>query len=581
MKQEYEFEAVTETLLSDLLKSSNYFFSFPCNGQGSCGKCRIKVNGLLEPPTMAESKHLTSSEIIAGYRLACQTKVKGKIMIELPDHSAGEPIQSGGPPHWFQRNPLFQQIVIPGPTLPTWESIAAELPAGLKPSPDLLRQIPGLPKGAVQFWVEIFANHVIGIHPAATSPKFAVAVDLGTTTLAAYLIDFSNGAILKTASIYNPQGSYGTDLVSRIQFAGQPDGLKVLHDLILGTIQELVLQLTNAAGIDNQDIWQMNLAGNTCMTQLLLGVDPRSLGVIPFTPTFTDLIELAPEKLGLPMNRDGLIYILPGIGGFIGSDISAGILACNLSGDRAEMLIDIGTNGEMVLTGKGRMLACSTAAGPAFEGARISCGMMAVSGAITDLQFDNGREPALVTINNSEPQGICGTGFIRIVVELIKREVIIDSGRFNLNLADPNFDAIQKRYYLLKRPQKSIFVSERDIREFQLAKGAIRAGIELLIRELGIVPTELSTLYLAGAFGTYLKPEDAIFLGLLPQIPLDRIRPVGNTAGMGTIISILSPVALADLTQLVRKVEHIELANIPDFTAVFAQSMLFPAREHE
>jgi uncharacterized 2Fe-2S/4Fe-4S cluster protein (DUF4445 family) len=472
-------------------------------------------------------------------------------------------------------DPLYQQRLISEPDVLCWENIAAQLPAGCKPTLDILRKIPGLSKFSGQFWVEIFANKVIDISATPPRPKYGVAIDIGTTTLAAYLIDFRSARIVNTVSSFNPQATFGTDVISRIRYAQKPGGLKTLHELIIQAITELILQLASKTGIDLAQILQVNLVGNTGMVHLLLKVNPASLGEAPFTPNFIDVIELAPAEPGFNIHKDGLLYILPGIGGFVGSDISAGILACGLAPDKIELLMDIGTNGELVITGKGRMLACSTAAGPAFEGAKISGGMLAQPGAITDIQWTDGTEPVLITINNDPPQGICGTGLIRIIVEFLKRGVITPAGRFNPELSDPNYDPDQKRYYLVKRFQNPIFITQRDIREFQLAKGAIRAGLEIVMKKLGVTCTELETLYLAGAFGTYINPEDAIFIGLLPPVPLDRIKPVGNTAGMGAIISILSQTALQKLVATTKKVEHIELANSPDFTEVFTEAMLF------
>lgn len=576
---EYECKVVEGTLISDVLKSERLQFSLPCNGQGTCGKCRVKVGGQLTPPTTADMIHLEPEELAAGIRLACQTKVTGELTVKLPDQNGPEQILSSGFLEVKQRDPLFQQLIIPEPVLINWENIASQLPSGLKPSLNLLRQIPRLPKGVGHFQVDIFAGHAVDINPPTPDPRYAVAVDLGTTTLVAYLIDFSSGRIVKTASIYNPQGSFGADVLSRIGFAAHPGGLKQLYEIIRDAIRELIRQLTVEAGMASSDIWQVNIVGNTCMTHLFLGVDPVNLGAIPFTPVFRELIELQPESLGINIKTDGLFFVLPGIGGFVGSDTVAGILACDLSPKRAELLIDIGTNGEMVLAGRGRMLACSTAAGPAFEGARISCGMMASPGAITDIQIRPDGEPVLVTIGNIPPQGICGTGLIRILVELIQKGVITATGRFHPKLADPRFDPEQKRYYLLKRPENPIFISVQDIREFQLAKGAIRAGIELMLKQLDMNPEDLTRIYLAGAFGTYIKPEDAIFLGLLPPVPPARIKAAGNTAGMGAIISILSHTALTGLARITQKVEHVELAGIPEFTTVFADAMLFPNGE--
>lgn len=265
---------------------------------------------------------------------------------------------------------------------------------------------------------------------------------------------------------------------------------------------------------------------------------------------------------------------MPGIGGFVGSDISAGILACKLNPARQEIFIDIGTNGELVLSGRGRMLACSTAAGPAFEGAMLSCGVLAKPGAIIDATVDK-NEVNIITLNNEAPKGICGTGFVRTIVEMLRKGLITETGSFTSEINHPYFDREQQRFYLFKSDHQPIYLNQQDIRQFQLAKGAIRTGLELLLKHLAIKASDIDTIYLAGAFGTYLNPEDAIYLGLLPRLPVERIKAVGNTAGTGAVLSLLSQTALDDLANIVQGIEHIELAEEPDFSEVFTNAMMF------
>ncbi|HEX7714130.1 MAG TPA: ASKHA domain-containing protein [Bacillota bacterium] len=572
---------VTEgTLLESIIREVEPGFVFPCNGRGSCGKCRVRAEGELTPPTSTEIRHLGSAALAAGVRLACQAKVIGPVQVKLPEMISGEAILSAGYLRSQAPDPLWSRVRLEKPEPLTWEAIASVLPADCRPSLNVLREIPRLPRETPELSLDILNGQVIGV-TAGSDPGacYAVAVDIGTTTLAAYLVNLATAGIERTVSAFNPQGSYGADLISRISHAATTEGLEELHRAVIAAVNRFVVELACAAGIHLSQIIQVNLAGNSCMSQLFLKVDPESLGRLPFEPVVKDLVRMTPAELGLTINADGLVYVLPGIGGFIGSDISAGALACELNGDKTELFIDIGTNGEIILTGKGRMLASSTAAGPAFEGAKISCGRLAGPGAVADLQFTPaGLE--LVTIGNQPPSGICGTGLIRAVVELVKRGIIEETGRFADGLSDPRYDPEQKRYYLTERnvsdqEVEPVYISQQDIRQFQLAKGAVYAGIHLLMKKLGLKPEDLSTVYLAGAFGSYLKPEDAVFLGLLPPVPLDRIKAVGNTAGMGTVITVLSQTALEDLRLLTRRIEHVELANDPEFTEIFTEAMMF------
>lgn len=564
------------TIVSNLLKQENLPVDFPCNGQGTCGKCRVKIIGELSPPTQSELKHLDASELSAGVRLACQARLMGPLTIEISnDSKKNSSILSEGYFHLDHPDPGWGRITIANPSVVTWEQIAGNLPTGLNPTLSFLQKIAQLQVKSEPLVVERLYDRLIGVdYSGNLPPRYAVAVDIGTTTVAAYLVDLENLKILRTASAYNPQRDYGADLISRIGLAGNEEGLAKLHRLIIDQINKLVDELTGGGEISAENIIQMNLVGNSCMIHLLLKVNPASLGKVPFEPVFKDLIQTTPLETGLKMNQDGLVFLLPGIGGFVGADISAGVLACELKPEKTELFIDIGTNGEVVLTGKGRMMACSTAAGPAFEGASISCGMLAKPGAISDFQLtDQGF--VLTTIGNEEAQGICGTGLVRIMTELVKRGIITETGRFADDLDLPNYNREQKRYYLVEREENPIYLSQADIRQFQLAKGAIRTGMELLMKRLGIKATDLETVYLAGAFGTYLNPQDAISLGLLPPVPLEKIKTVGNTAGMGAVISILSRSALEDLCLLTATIEHVELANDPRFTEVFTEAMLF------
>jgi uncharacterized 2Fe-2S/4Fe-4S cluster protein (DUF4445 family) len=563
------------TCIADILKAENISLAFTCNGKGTCGKCRVKVTGVTNDFTEAEQKHIHKADRTAGIRLACQLTLVGPIELEIEEDQSAQNILQEGFMQLDRLNPIWGQITIPKPVLFSWEAIQKELAEVLTPDIKALRALALLAPDCKEVTLEYLGARVIDIYEgAATGQKLAVAVDIGTTTLAAYLVDLKVGKIITTASTYNPQASYGADVISRISYANGQEGLTKLHQLIISAINQLISELVTGQGITNADIIQVNLVGNSCMTHLLLEVSPVGLGQLPFEPVFKQMLELDPGEFGIQVSSQAKAFILPGIGGFVGSDISAGVLACKLSPARQELLIDIGTNGEAVLSGQGRMLACSTAAGPAFEGAMIACGMMAKPGAITDLQVD--KDTVLVTtLDNEVPKGICGTGLIRTMVELLRNGLISETGRWEDEIQHPYFDQEQKRFYLVKSDVQPIFITQKDIRQFQLAKGAMRTGLEILLKRLGIRADELETVYLAGAFGTYLNPADAIFLGLLPTVPLNRIKAVGNTAGTGAVISLLSQTALADLSKVVNGIEHIELAEDPQFTDVFTEAMMF------
>jgi uncharacterized 2Fe-2S/4Fe-4S cluster protein (DUF4445 family) len=570
------------SLLAEIIKAENLSLPFICNGQGSCGKCRVKLTGSLPVATAVELKHISAGDLADGIRLACQVRLIGPLELDLDmemdmdktDRASN--ILQDGILDLDRIDPLWGRMIIPKPAVLSWEMLSKQLNQSFTPDISALQSLASLPKDAPELLLEYFNGRVINVcvSDADRHHKMGVAVDIGTTTLAAYLVDLGQGRIVNTASCYNPQANYGADVISRIQYADRPDGLAELQRILTSAINQLIGELVCENGLSTADIIQINFSGNSCMMHLLLKVNPAQLGRVPFEPVFKETVIVDPVKLGLTIHPQGQAFILRGIGGFIGSDISAGVLACKLTPDRRELFIDIGTNGEMILCGHGSMLACSTAAGPALEGAMISCGMLAKPGAITDVVLTK-DSVIITTLNNEAPIGICGSGLLRIVVEMLRQGIITESGRFATEIDHPNFNREEQRFYLVKDTPKSVFITQKDIRQLQLAKGAIRSGAEVLLKRLGMQAAELETIYLAGAFGTFLKPADAVFLGLLPEVSLERIRAVGNTAGTGTVLTLISQTALAALEERVQKIEHIELAEDPEFSDIFADAMLF------
>ena len=561
------------TLLADLIRETTPGFAFPCNGQGTCGKCLVKISGEITAPTALELERLDARELTAGWRLACQTRVKGPLQLEyalaarpgvsfaaeLPDHLKIQP-------RWGRLD-----LKVKGRA---WEQVAEILPKDLTPSLKALRELANLPESLETLSVEYLDHRIIAIAvPGSLAERYGVAVDVGTTTLAAYLVNLQTAAVIATAATFNPQISYGADVLSRISYAGQAEGLNRLNQVLLEAINSLITNLTKMATIDHDQILQVNLVGNTCLIHLFLKLNPTSLGRIPFEPVYRGLLQLNSIESGLRLNQEGLVILLPGIGGFVGSDITAGVLACEMGPTKRELLVDLGTNGEIVLSGHGRIVAASTAAGPAFEAAGIACGMLAEPGAVKDIIFTEGGF-TLVTIADQPPLGICGTGLFRLITELRRREIIAANGSFSTQANDRHYDPLTKRYYFVKDGGTPIYLSQEDIRHFQLAKGAVRAGVELVLRELGLTAAELERIFIAGAFGSYLQAIDAIYLGLLPPVNPERVKTMGNTAGQGSVLSLVSTAALEDVNRLASMVEHLDLANNPEFTTIFTEALL-------
>lgn len=400
----------------------------------------------------------------------------------------------------------------------------------------------------------------VAVRPDGTD-RYALALDVGTTTLAAYLLDGKTGALLASASALNPQGQYGADVVSRIQYALENGG-EVLRRCLRETLASLVRQMAERVEISPHEITAAAVAGNTAMHHLLLGITPKALVTPPYMPEVFAALELEPEGL-LPV--DGKVRILPNIAGFVGGDTVACMTAIRFDElEELTLLIDIGTNGEMVLGNRERRIACSTAAGPAFEGAKISCGMRGAEGAVDHVGLESGGITYHV-IGGGEAAGLCGSGLLDLTAALLETGAVDESGR----LEGGSF----------RLGESSVVLTQRDVREVQLAKAAIRAGIELLAQKLGRSAGEIRTVYLAGAFGSRLNPASACRIGMLPPCLENRVIPVGNAAGEGAKLCALSREAWAYSQTLAKGTEFLELASLPQFQDRYVDALLFSEGE--
>jgi len=400
------------------------------------------------------------------------------------------------------------------------------------------------------------------VRPDGTD-RYVLALDVGTTTLAAYLMDGKTGRLLARAGAQNPQISFGADVISRIQHVMQT-GSTELQTLVRTALAALTRQAADEAGILPEEITTAAIVGNTAMHHLLLGIDPTPLTTPPYMPKECQALELPAEGL-LPISPSGRVRILPNIAGFVGADTTACLVAAEF--DRREpltLLIDIGTNGEMVLGNGRRRIACSTAAGPAFEGANISCGMRGGPGAVDHVFVKDGKI-AWHSIGDCQPVGVCGSGLVDLVAVLLEQGYINKRGR----LPEP--------FYL---PGTQICLTQKDVREVQLAKAAIRAGIELMVRQLGVELTDIEEVYLAGAFGSYLDPKSACMIGMIPPCLFERIRSIGNAAGEGARLCALNLQEYRNSSAIAAETEFLELATFLDFQRSFVNMMVFAEEEY-
>lgn len=390
-----------------------------------------------------------------------------------------------------------------------------------------------------------------------------LAIDIGTTTVVAYLLEGKTGELKSQASCINPQSRYGADVISRIEhvLAGKGDELK---QVIRSALDSLTRQAAEKAGVAPEEIGMAAIVGNTAMHHLLLGIDPKPLTVPPYMPRVSEALELSPEGL-LPINPEGRVRLLPNIAGFVGADTVGCMVSTRF--DRQEkltLMIDIGTNGEMVLGDRVRRITCSTAAGPAFEGARIQCGMRGESGAVDHVWLENG-EVKYSVIGDEEAVGLCGSGLLDLVAVLLETGDIDEMGGME-----------EKEYRL---GDTKVVLTQKDVREVQLAKAAIRAGVELMAKTLGVAVDDIEQVYLAGAFGNYMDPKSACAIGMIPPQLLDRIRPIGNAAGEGARLCALSADEYAYSKRLASEVEFLELASLAEFNDTYVDCLCFEEEE--
>jgi len=576
-----------------------------CGGVGVCGHCKVNIiKGKYEQK--GSEQFLSEKEMKKGTLLSCRTRIKSDMVVEIPLSSRlfDQKILTEGVERELKLSPNVQKryIKVDEPTLEDQRSDLDRILDTLKGvvtspriSVDVLRRLPNkLRKGNYSTTVVLNEDEIIGIETGDKSDKnYGVAFDIGTTTVVGYLMDLKTGKQLAVSSRTNPQISFGDDVISRINHANtNPDGLDDLNERIISCINDIVNELADLAGIERKFIYEVTTTGNTTMNHLFLRLNPKYLAIYPYVGVLRSNIDARARELGVHINRYGKVYSMPNIAGFVGGDTVAVILASEMhKSERLRFAIDIGTNGELVMGNRKRLVACSTAAGPAFEGARIIFGMRASDGAIEKvLIYKNGIE--VNTIGNAKAIGICGTGLIDAIAELIKVGVINKNGKMLKNEEFPDIvpDFVRNRVIQHERygtsfilvpagesqTGENILLTQKDVREAQLAKGAIYAGYQLLKRVLDITDDDIEEVLLAGAFGNYIRRQQAKWIGLLPDIPTEKIRFIGNAAGTGAKMVLLAKELRKEACDISRNTEYIELAVRNDFQKVFADSMFFP-----
>jgi uncharacterized 2Fe-2S/4Fe-4S cluster protein (DUF4445 family) len=578
-----------------------------CGGRGFCGKCRIiirKGKELLSSPSEAERKALTNDDLKSGFRLACQTELlkRGTVVVEIPRESRidEQRLLLSGLEKKIDLKPVVKTIFVslnkPSlfDTLSDVDRLLYYLKSinklSLKIDYKILKKTPHiLRKGNWKTTVTVWNNReIIALEPGNSPDLYGFAIDVGTTKLAGYLIDLNTGKIKSVVSMMNPQIAYGEDVISRIHYIMKDKkNLEKLQKVLINGINTLLVEASKKTGISADKIVDFTLAGNTAMHHISLGIPPNYVSIMPYPAVLQSPIDIKARELGLKIGSGSYVHALPSIAGFVGGDAVADILATDVhKTSDLSMVIDIGTNTEIILGNKKGLLACSCASGPAFEGAHIKFGMRAATGAIEHVWIDpDSFDVGFKTIGDIKPRGICGSGIVDVIAEMLKARLIDQSGRFNKNLKTmrlrksngTNEFVISWRYET--SINEDIVVTQSDIREIQLAKAAIYTGAYLLMSRMKINPEDIQKVYLAGAFGNYIDALNARIIGMYPDILLEKVHFVGNTAGSGARMTLVSHLERIETANIVRKVKYVELGAEHSFQNEFLMSTFLPHKE--
>lgn len=562
-----------------------------CGGEGTCHSCKVQVlSGTVSKPTTNEHEAFTSQELKEGWRLACQTYPTSDCKIAVPAESMTTPqrLQVEGLEVKVSPEPSVQvyRLQLDAPSLEAPQADADRLLKALNQQHKLrctkiaigaLRTI----SDQLRSWkwksqAVIRNGEVIAILPPK-SRQLGLAIDLGTTKVAGYLVDLSDGRTLAAKGIMNPQISYGEDIISRITtVVHSPDNAAALQKLAVDAINELCTDLCAEAGAKPEEILEAVVVGNTAMHHLFLRLPVQQLAISPFVPAISQALEVRAGELGLNIAPGAYVHLLPNIAGFVGADHVSMLLATDAwQAKESTLALDIGTNTEVSLIYKGKIATTSCASGPAFEGGHIKYGMRAATGAIERLRID-GDKIQYQTVDGASPVGICGSGILDALAQLYLAKIIDKGGRIIDNRPRVRIYKGQREFILVSKEERkgkpAITITQNDVRELQLAKAAIRTGIQILLETCGCAEDDIKQVIIAGAFGTYIDVASAVAIGMLPPLPLNRFRQVGNAAGMGAKLALISLKSRGTAQAVASRVSYIELAGSPSFQPTFMQA---------
>ncbi len=565
-----------------------------CGGRGTCGKCKIRVLEGAAEPTPADHRHLAADDVEAGWRLSCQSEISAHTVCDVPALIRTPKAATMGVGRFVLLEPNVRKLLLdlPPPTLEDARSHLRRLTDALAAeglevttTPAVLPRLARALEDETTVTATVVGDHLVDVEPGDTRARmFGVSVDIGTTTVVATLVDLVAGAVAGVASTINRQASFGADVIARMGHAMMgPDELSALRDAALGTVNAVAEEARSTAGVGPTDVVECVIVGNATMLHLLLGVDPRSIALSPFVATFTEPQDLRASDVGISIHPEGRVALFPSIGAYVGADIVGDIVATGLAREpRVRLLVDVGTNGEIVCGSIARVVGTAAPAGPAFEGGQIVHGMRATEGAIEGVTLGDTVELQVIG-GDVEPRGICGSGLIDVVAQLRLTGLLRPDGVLaspddvpNHPLADRLVVRNGVRAFALT---DDVVLTQLDVRELQSAKGAIATGIEVAMDALGVTAADLDEVLLAGSFGTYIAPASARAIGLVPPVDVERVKAVGNAASEGAKMALLSFRERELAFELPNVVEYVELSGAADFNERFIRNLAFPALE--
>ena len=607
-----DIESGTNAL--DAIRKADLPLNTTCGGKGTCGDCIIQI---LEGTYQSKPSAALPQQLLKkGYALACLTEVNDSLTVQLPQYQQLS-IRGIVDSQYFENNkdnisgiyeinpPIkILDLKIPAPTIDDNYSDLKRLLqeiqkilqtknvncdySVLKILANTVREKRGHINAVVfeneEYWT------VISVEPNITKKSvYGISCDIGTTTVALNLVDLKNGKILSTASDYNQQIKCGEDIISRINYSQRPGRLQELHELIIRTINNLIIKVAETALISPTDIYYISISGNTTMIHLFLGLEPHYIREEPYVPTMNQVPIILSRDLGLKTNPDGRVYCAPAVGSYVGGDITAGLLCTPIlkSTEKISLFIDVGTNGEIVLGNQEWLMTCACSAGPAFEGSGTKCGLPASEGAIERFKIKDNGEVEYKVINDSKPKGLCGSGLVDLLAELFVNDYIDRNGKFNTVKEDPRIiEGESSRGFLVEKGKncywsKDILLTENDISTLIRTKGAIFSACSLLLKSVGITFDEIDAFYIAGGFGRYLTIENAIRIGLLPDIERNKYHYLGNSSLLGAHLILISEKNREIVNEITEKMTYIELNTEPSYMNEYTGALFLPHTDME